>query len=95
MANRMYSETPEPRFVEAAKAIIPNGVASGTPVDIEKIAANTVPDPVAGKVLIAKTSSGKTVMEWGSELPAAPEGASAKTFNLQLVNGVLTWTEVV
>lgn len=65
MANRMYSETPESRFVEAARTVIPSGVASDPPVDIEKIVANVVPDPVAGKILTAvKSEDGTTVMKW-------------------------------
>lgn len=65
---RTYSETPEPRFVEAAKTILPDGQAAGTPVDLSAIAA-----PEAGKYLHAKTSGSKVVMEWAAvaEVPAA------------------------
>ena len=94
---RTYSQVPEPRFVEAAKQVIPDGQANGAPVDLDTLVARQVPAPITGKYLHAKTSSGKTVMEWTdapTELPVAPGDASEKTYALQLVQGVLTWVEV-
>lgn len=94
--SRTYTKVPEPRYVQAANQIIPGGLASGTPVDVEKLVAQQVPTLVTGKYLHTKTVGDKVVMEWAdtpAELPALPSGASEKTFVLKAVNGTLTWVE--
>lgn len=97
--SRTYSQVPEPRFVEAAKTVIPSGEANGTPVDMAKLVAQQVPTLVTNKYLHTKTSSGATVMEWAdapTELPEYPT-ADDKTYVLTLtfVEGqpVLSWAE--